>query len=187
MFAAVLQGLGGSSLVVNAAHLSFIADSSPISPRPSALRSIVVASIIGGIAPPFIGLRLVSVENYAAVFGIATACWAGYLFYLTLVLRETRSPTPLLSWNADATTTGDDITIVLGSIVRVTRWIIDSITSAFNQVFSEETSRWLVAVPFLMLIFERLFGEQNGGGPVHIMSTNVMPNPTKVSYRSRSS
>lgn len=168
MAAAVIQGLGGSSLAINAAQLAFIADSSPTTTRSFYLALVVVSTTIGSSVAPLAGISFVSNGEHGISFVLANTSWLVYLLYLTFVLRETRFPDPLFATLRDialpADVSGspvdpiDRAPLAIADISWTPRSVLSSVIEPVKIVSSDWTLRWLGIIAFVMPLTERLFG-----------------------------
>lgn len=87
---AVLQGLGGGPIVLKAAHLALMSDSSPETTRSLHFSLALVASSATSMIAPFSGIHLLAAEKFWVLFLVSQICWVVYLGFLTFVLREDR-------------------------------------------------------------------------------------------------
>ena len=94
MLTSVLQGFGGSSIVLQAAQLAFIADSSTTTSRSFYFGLALLTPLIGSPITVFVSLSKVGEganQGHLAPFIVAAiGCWVAYHLYLTFILREAR-------------------------------------------------------------------------------------------------
>ena len=166
MLTSVLQGFGGSPIVLQAAQLAFIADSSTTTSRSFYFGLALLTPLIGSPIAVFVSLSKVGEganQGHLAPFIFAAiGCWVAYHLYLTFILREARFVDGSFDRDIDqeshaipveATTPLPDV-----DATWTTRNLLKSILDPIKFIFRDRTLRWLAPVTFMISISRSLSG-----------------------------
>lgn len=153
MIILLLQGLGGGGVILTAAVLILIADTSPRSWRSFNFALFLVAHTVS--------LLYSTMKSLTALksLHVAQACWVIYLAYLALFLRQ--DPRPTVIHVAQSGNAREDDALSETSETRPVSWTLQSIREAAEEpaklFFGTQTLAWIGVVVFAMSLAEGLF------------------------------
>ena len=150
--AAVLKGLGGGTLALNASHNAFIADTSSGSARLYLVGIAWAVSGLGGAVGSFLSGKVPNTWRPSpapskTLLQAAVWTWSLYLLYLVAIFPESLPPTPMKSGSPDSTNRKRHRRVSDAAPRRAERSNhIQMISEPLFLVFRHPILRWLAVV-----------------------------------------